>query len=76
MQPPRVTVVIPTLTADMPLWESIESLRGQTYRNLRIVIVDNSGCEKVAASWPASIPRDGVTILHPGSNIGFGAAVN
>jgi len=60
----------------MPLWESIESLRGQTYRNLRIVIVDNSGCEKVAASWPASIPRDGVTILHPGSNIGFGAAVN
>lgn len=60
----------------MPLWESIESLRCQTYRNLRIVIVDNSGCEKVARSWPAPIPRDSVTILHPGANIGFGAAVN
>lgn len=27
-------------------------------------------------NWPADISRAGVTVLHPGTNIGFGAAVN
>jgi len=76
LQPPRVTVAVPTLTADGPLWEAIESLRSQTYRNLHIVIVDNSGSERVARNWPPGLAREGVKVLHPGTNTGYGAAVN
>lgn len=76
MQPSRVTAVIPTLSADHALWECVESLRRQTFRDFRIVIVDNSGDRRVEANWPREASRANVTVLHPGGNIGFGAAVN
>lgn len=76
MQPTRVTVVIPTLSADYTLWECVESLHRQLYRNFCIVIVDNSGDRSVERNWPASTSHGGVLVLHPGTNIGFGAAVN
>ena len=76
MQPSRVTLVIPTLSADHTLWECVESLQRQTYREFSIVIVDNSGTRKVETNWPAGAGREGVSVLHPGCNVGFGAAVN
>jgi len=76
LQPLRATVVIPTLSAGDPLWECVASLHRQTLREFQIVIVDNSGNNLVEATWPPAIARAGVTILHPGSNVGFGAAVN
>ncbi len=54
----------------------MESLQRQTYREFSIVIVDNSGTRKVESNWPAGTGRDGVSVLHPGTNVGFGAAVN
>ena len=76
MQPYRVTVVIPTLSADHTLWECVEGLHRQTYRDSRIVIVDNSGSRRVEQNWPSETSRKGVKVLHPGTNTGFGAAVN
>ena len=40
------------------------------------MIVDNSGLRRVDSNWPDAVPRDAVTVLHPPSNIGFGAAIN
>lgn len=40
------------------------------------MIVDNSGARRVEQNWPGDVPRTGVLILHPGHNLGFGAAVN
>lgn len=76
MQPYRVTVVIPTLSADHTLWECIEGLHRQTFRDFCIVIVDNSGERRVDRNWPGDSSRERVTVLHPGTNTGFGAAFN
>ena len=76
LQPYRVTVVIPTLSADHTLWECVDGLHRQTYRDFCIVIVDNSGSRRVEQNWPIETSRQGVTVLHPGVNTGFGAAVN
>lgn len=40
------------------------------------MIVDNSGSGLVDTTWPRDLSRANATVLHPGSNIGFGAAVN
>lgn len=45
-------------------------------RAFQIVIVDNSGERRVEEGWPSGMERTQVQILHPGTNIGFGAAVN
>ncbi|MFN0105755.1 MAG: glycosyltransferase family 2 protein [Bryobacteraceae bacterium] len=76
MQPSRVIVVIPTLAADHTLWECVESLHRQIYRDFCIVIVDNSANRRTESNWPSATSRAGVTVLHPETNIGFGAAVN
>jgi GT2 family glycosyltransferase len=63
----RVTVVIPTLTAGEKLNRCLDSLRTQTFRDWRTILVDNGGV--VAASVP------GVEVLSPGRNLGFSAAI-
>lgn len=40
------------------------------------MIVDNSGSRLVDATWPRESSRANVSVLHPSSNVGFGAAVN
>jgi GT2 family glycosyltransferase len=66
---PRVTVVVPTLAADAALQECLRSLAGQTLREIEVVVVDNSGEQRVAES-------DGIRVIHNRKNVGFGAAVN
>jgi GT2 family glycosyltransferase len=76
LQPHRVTVVIPTLSADFALWDCVQSLQRQSLREFAIVIVDNSGAGRVDANWPDALPRRAATVLQPHSNLGFGAAIN
>jgi len=69
---PRVTVVVPTLTAGPKLAACLESLTRQTLPGAAIVVVDNSGSGRVQkeGAWP------GVEVIENGRNVGFGAAVN
>ena len=69
----RVTVVIPTLTADARLRECLASLEQQTLRDFEAIVVDNSGSGLVKQSGAA---REGITVIESRSNIGFGAAIN
>jgi len=71
--PPSVTVVVPSLHCDANLQECIASLAGQSWRNLTIVVVDNSGAGKARRAL-AEFPQ--VRVLENAGNAGFGAAVN
>lgn len=66
---PTVTVVVPTLAADATLDACLESLTRQTFRDLEIVVVDNSGRGAVRGEPP-------VQVIANDRNVGFGAAVN
>ncbi|MEZ5404496.1 MAG: glycosyltransferase family 2 protein [Bryobacteraceae bacterium] len=63
---PRVTVIVPTLAAGAPLERCLAALARQTFRDFETIVVDNGGAVGVAAA----------RVLRPGSNLGFGAAVN
>jgi GT2 family glycosyltransferase len=76
LQPPRVTVAIPTLSAGQPLWDCLHSLNRQSCPDFHIVIIDNSGARLVESTLPPALNTSRVSILHPASNIGFGAAAN
>jgi len=69
---PSVTVVIPTLAADLRLRECLQALAKQTRRDFEIIVVDNSGRQLVRAG---GMPGD-ATVLEQEHNIGYGAAIN
>lgn len=71
--PPSVTVVVPTLHCGENLRQCVDSLLAQTWQELVIVVVDNSGEGKARSMLPAS-PR--LRVLDNPANAGFGAAVN
>jgi GT2 family glycosyltransferase len=66
---PTVTVVVPTLAADRTLDECLASLDSQTFSDLEVVIVDNSGRRAVQS-------RGRSRVIANDRNVGFGAAVN
>ncbi len=66
-------MVIPTLSADRRLVECLDALARQTRGDFEVIVVDNSG-KGLAGAGEAG--RRGVLIIEPGSNIGFGAAIN
>lgn len=68
---PCVTIAIPTLLGGPTLQSCLESLGRQTFRDFEVIVVNNGSAE--LAGEPVSFP---LRILSPGSNIGFGAAVN
>ena len=63
---PQVVVVIPTLNAGAPLAACLAALRLQTFREFETIVVDNGGKAEAACA----------TVLRPGNNIGYGAAIN
>lgn len=70
--PTRVIVAVPTLLADDALGECLESLAAQTFRDIEVVVVDNSGRGAVRGrTLPAK-----VQVIENSRNVGFGAAVN
>jgi GT2 family glycosyltransferase len=71
---PSVTVVIPTLAADQKLLECLASLEKQSRRDFEIIVVNNGQEQDGAALHFAK--RSGATVVKPGRNVGFGAAIN
>lgn len=70
---PRVAVIVPTLLGGSTLDNCLRALDRQTWRDFEVVVIDNgAGCampDAHALGFP-------LRILLPGSNLGFGAAVN
>jgi len=69
---PAVTVVIPTLAADAILEECVRSVEAQTFADLEIIVVDNSGrglAQKL-------LEGRRVRIIINQQNVGYGAAIN
>ncbi len=64
--------MVPTLAADARLRECVESLHRQTRSDFQVVVVDNSGQQRVRANETAP----GAQIIENARNVGFGAAVN
>jgi len=60
---------VPTLAADETLDACLDSLDRQTFRDFDVIVVDNSGRNRVA-------PRQGVRVISNDRNVGFGAAFN
>jgi GT2 family glycosyltransferase len=69
----RVTIAIPTLTADSKLAECVRSLELQTRQDFEVVVIDNSG-KGLARRRLGSLPN--VRIIESKRNLGFGAAIN
>jgi GT2 family glycosyltransferase len=65
-----VTVVVPTLGADDALADCLRALETQTFERFEVVVVDNSGANRV----PAHSAR--VRVISNASNVGFGSAMN
>jgi GT2 family glycosyltransferase len=70
---PRVTIAIPTLLGGRTLQDCLESLSHQSFRDFEVIVINNGNAESVTGMVAVSFP---MRILSPGSNIGFGAAVN
>jgi len=69
-----ITVAVPTLTGGAILASCLDALNAQTFRDFEVIIVNN-GTKTAAdpANWLLTFP---CRTLSPGSNIGFGAAIN
>lgn len=65
------TVAVPTLLADGSLEQCVAGLRQQTRKDFEIVVIDNSGQNRVA-----QLGLEGIRIIAMPANVGFGAAVN
>jgi GT2 family glycosyltransferase len=66
-------VVIPTLKADKRLAECLGALAQQTRPDFEVIVVDNSGKGLVRGG---AAGQSGATVIEPGMNVGFGAAIN
>jgi GT2 family glycosyltransferase len=65
-----VTVVVPTLGADDALAGCLRALETQTFERFDVVVVDNSGMNRVQAGGAR------VRVIANARNVGFGSAVN
>lgn len=73
---PLVTVVVPVYNVERYLDACVESVVGQTYRNLEVILVDDGATDSCPAkcdAWGARDPR--VRVIHK-QNQGLGMARN
>ncbi len=68
----RVSVIIPTISADLRLSECLESLTLQSQRDFEVIVVDNSGRGLVRQKGLAGNAR----VIENSVNAGFGEAIN
>lgn len=61
------------MSADEALEECVRSLEQQTYRNIEVIVIDNSGTGRVRQR---SVPWRGVQVIENPRNVGFGCAIN
>jgi len=68
-----ITVAVPTLLGGPFLASCLDSLNNQSFRDFEVIIINNGRSEVVPRPQTYTFP---CRILSPGSNLGFGAAVN
>jgi GT2 family glycosyltransferase len=68
-----ITVAVPTLLGGNLLASCLDSLNSQTFRDFEVVVINNGRAELTPPPASYTFPW---RILSPGSNVGFGAAVN
>ena len=68
-----MTVAIPTLAGGPVLDSCLNALGKQVFREFEVVIIDNGVSTAMRHSLAPSFP---LRIVSPGSNVGFGAAIN
>ena len=68
-----ITVAVPTLLGGHLLASCLDSLNNQSFRDFEVIIINNGRAEVVPPPETYTFP---CRILSPGSNLGFGAAVN
>src|SRR5678815_2247093 len=68
----QITVAVPTFTGGAKLQRCLESLRAQTYRPLRVVVVEDG---RPGVSQSAN-PDGWAEVITLPSNQGYGAALN
>ena len=76
MEQPKVSVVIPVYNAEKYLDVCVESVVGQTYDNLEIILVDDGSLDKspiICDDWSAKDAR--IKVIHK-DNAGAGMARN
>jgi GT2 family glycosyltransferase len=67
-----VSVIIPTLSADLRLAECLESLSLQTRNDFEVIVIDNSGKGLVRLNGLAA----DALVIENSENAGFGEAIN
>lgn len=73
---PLVTVVVPIYNVERYLDACVESVVGQTYRNLEVILVDDGATDSCPAKCDAWVARDPrVRVIHK-QNQGLGMARN
>lgn len=74
---PLVSVIMGAYNCAVTLPASVESILGQDYRNLEVIICDDGsrdGTAEVAAEWAARDPR--IVLLRNASNLGLSRSLN
>jgi GT2 family glycosyltransferase len=68
-----VTVAIPTLAGGPILDSCLSALSKQIFREFEVIVIDNG---LSTAMHPGQTPSFRLRVVSPGSNVGFGAAIN
>lgn len=76
MSAERVTVVVPAYNAGKTLDETLRSVRGQTHKNLEIIVVDDGSSDDTAAVAARHAAADPRVRLIRQANAGVAAARN
>jgi GT2 family glycosyltransferase len=69
----RVAVAIPTLNSGEILSSCLKALDAQEFRDFEVIVVNNGPAGAVLPEQTCSFP---CRVISPGSNVGFGAAIN
>ena len=68
-----ITIAIPTLAGGQILESCLEALSAQVFRNFEVIIINNGQSPAIDPRILLSYPH---RVISPGSNVGFGMAVN
>ena len=73
-QRPLLSVIVPVYRAEQYLHKCLDSLVGQTYRNLEIILVDDGSPDSCGAICDAYAARDErIRVIHQENSGGSGA---
>ena len=73
---PLISVIIPAYNAEAFITQTLESVLGQTYPNIEVLVVDDGSQDQTAAIIQGFVHRDSRVTLFQQSNQGVAAARN